>query len=154
MGVVEDVAAGFTDGTSTMVVHVGRGVQSDPGVPVFVCVPTEEVVAEHPGVLDAAEGLGEVRPVLQGLVRYAGESGEKLNVNQCLGDPVVACCAGGRCTGSAGANGAWANSLRSNLRPSTPRPQKRPETSTRESTKAGSVPFDKEKKMSEGKRNG
>lgn len=65
MGVVvrgEDVATGFMEGTSMSVVHVGRGVQSDPGVPVFVCLPAEEVVAEHPGVLDAAEGLGGVWP--------------------------------------------------------------------------------------------
>ncbi len=67
VGGVQDLAAGFADGVSASVVDVCGGVQSDPGVAMLVAVPAEEPVAEDAGVLDAAEPVGEVRPVLQGL---------------------------------------------------------------------------------------
>ena len=40
---------------------------------VFVVVPAEEVPAESRGVLDAAEALREVGPVLEGLEARLGE---------------------------------------------------------------------------------
>jgi hypothetical protein len=41
------------------VVDIGGGVQADSGVPMLMGVPAEEPVAEHPGVLDAAEPIGK-----------------------------------------------------------------------------------------------
>ena len=45
----------------------GRGHQPDPGVPVVMVVPPEELAAVGAGVLDVVEPLGELGPVLQGL---------------------------------------------------------------------------------------
>jgi hypothetical protein len=49
------------------VVDVGRSVQAQPAVVVFVVVPGEERAAEQAGGLDRAEPVGEVGPVLQRL---------------------------------------------------------------------------------------
>ena len=73
VGVGEDVGAGGPDRAGAAVVHVGGGVQPDPGVPVIVVVPAEEDLAERSGVLDGAEPVGEVGPVLEGLELRLGE---------------------------------------------------------------------------------
>jgi hypothetical protein len=63
----QDVGAGGADEFGAPVVHVGGHVQAYAGMAMIMVVPAEEPVAEHPRVLDAAEAVGEVRPVLQGL---------------------------------------------------------------------------------------
>lgn len=73
MGVGEDVGAGGPHGAGAAIVHVGGGVQPDPGVPVVVVVPAEEDLVERSGVLDGAEPVGEVGPVLEGLELGLGE---------------------------------------------------------------------------------
>ena len=45
----------------------GRGVITDPGVPVVMVVEVEERTDERTGILDAAEAAGEVRGVLERL---------------------------------------------------------------------------------------
>jgi len=67
------MAAGLADSVGVAVVDVSGSVEPDPGVPMFVGVPAEEAVAERTGVLDAAEPLREVWPVLQGLELCLGE---------------------------------------------------------------------------------
>lgn len=47
--------------------HIGGTVQPDPGMPVLRATPAEELVTEHPGVLDGRRPVGEVGPILQGL---------------------------------------------------------------------------------------
>jgi len=47
--------------------HGGRGHQADPAVAMLAVVPVEEPLAVRAGVLDRAEPLREVGPVLQGL---------------------------------------------------------------------------------------
>jgi hypothetical protein len=61
----QDVSADRVDGRGVSMVDVVRGVPGDAGMSVFGVVPTEEALAEGSGVFDAAEGVGEVRPVLQ-----------------------------------------------------------------------------------------
>lgn len=48
-------------------VDVGRGEIPEPGMTVFLVVPGDEVDAEGAGVLDRAETIGEVGPVLERL---------------------------------------------------------------------------------------
>jgi hypothetical protein len=73
VGAGQDLGPSGPDGVGAAVVDVGGGVQPDPGVPVLVVVPAEEALAERPGVLDAAEFLREVGPVLEGLEPGFGE---------------------------------------------------------------------------------
>jgi hypothetical protein len=48
-------------------VHIDGGVEADPGVAVLLVVPTEEPGAEAMRVLEAAEPVGELGPLLEGL---------------------------------------------------------------------------------------
>ena len=57
----------LADGVGVPVVDVGGGVHADPGVAVGVVVPGEEPDQERAGVFEAAEPVGELGSVLQGL---------------------------------------------------------------------------------------
>ena len=46
---------------------VGRGVKSNPGMPMFVVVPLHKICQEDASICQAAEALRERRSVLQGL---------------------------------------------------------------------------------------
>jgi hypothetical protein len=48
-------------------VDVGRGVVPDAGMTMVLVVPAEEATAEGAGVLQRAEAVGELGPVLEGL---------------------------------------------------------------------------------------
>ena len=61
------------NGVSVAVVDIGRGVHPDPGMAMILVVPAVEPCAERAGVLEGAEPLGEVGPVLQGLELGLGE---------------------------------------------------------------------------------
>ena len=56
----------LSDGAGVAVVDIGGGVHPDPGMPVGLVVPAVEAGAEGPGILQGAEGVGEVGTVLQG----------------------------------------------------------------------------------------
>ena len=47
------------DGLRLAVVHLVRRHQSDADVMVILVIPGEETAAEGPGILDAAEALGD-----------------------------------------------------------------------------------------------
>ena len=66
VGVEEDHASLRPDRLGPAVVDVGRSVQADARMAVIVVVPGEESSAVGTGVLEAAEPVGEVRPVLEG----------------------------------------------------------------------------------------
>ena len=53
------------DGVDLAVMHPIRGHRSDPGVVAVLVVPGEELTAEAPGILDAAEALWEARLIFQ-----------------------------------------------------------------------------------------
>jgi hypothetical protein len=55
------------NGIGLAVMNLVRRHQTDAGMTMVLVVPVEEAAAEAPGVLDAAEPLGEVRLVLQRL---------------------------------------------------------------------------------------
>jgi hypothetical protein len=67
VGGVEYAGPFVTDCLGEAVVDVGGGMQAQPGVAVFVVVPSEEVLAVSSGVFDRVEPAGEVGPVLQSL---------------------------------------------------------------------------------------
>ena len=67
VGGVEGLGPLGADLGGRAVVDRGRRVVADARVPVLVVVVGEERLAERPGVLDAAEALGEGRAVLEGL---------------------------------------------------------------------------------------
>ncbi len=72
VGGVEDALSGGMESCRLAVVDGCRGHQADPGVVVLVVVPVEELAAEHSGVLDLVEMVGELGPVLERLeVRFA-----------------------------------------------------------------------------------
>src|SRR4029450_10114925 len=73
IGGVEHAGAVSADLIRAAVVHVGRYVQPDAGIFVFVFVPAEESVTVHTGGLDRFEPFREVGPVLQGLELGLGE---------------------------------------------------------------------------------
>ena len=64
-GIEHRLAAG-QDGLGLPEVHHGWGEQANAGVAMLVVVPLEELLAEGPTVLDAAEAVREFRAVLQG----------------------------------------------------------------------------------------
>jgi hypothetical protein len=66
VGAIEDDGSLLAHESSSPVVHVGRGGEPDPGVTMLVVVPTEGPAAEGVGVLEAAEPVGELGPVLEG----------------------------------------------------------------------------------------
>lgn len=55
------------------VMHLVGRHQSDADVMVILVIPSEEAAAEGPGILDAAEALGELRLVLESLEVAFGE---------------------------------------------------------------------------------
>ena len=61
------------DGVDLAVVHLVRGHEADPGMVMVPIVPVEELAAETPGILDAAEAFGEARLIFQGLEVAFGE---------------------------------------------------------------------------------
>ena len=65
VGGVKHACALVPDCLGQAVVDVGGGLQDQPGVAVFVVVPTEEVLAVSSGVFDRVKPAGEVGPVLQ-----------------------------------------------------------------------------------------
>jgi molybdopterin biosynthesis enzyme len=54
VGVGEHVGSAGPDEAGAAVVHIGWGVQADPGMPVVVVVPGEEVVAVLSGLVSCA----------------------------------------------------------------------------------------------------
>jgi hypothetical protein len=62
----QDVLTGGMDGLGLAVMHLVGGHQSDADVMVILVVPSEEAAAECPGILNAAETLGELWLVFQG----------------------------------------------------------------------------------------
>ena len=66
IGIEEDHTPLLSDLVGPPVVDVSRCVESDTRVTVVVVIPTEESTAVGTGVLEAAEPVGEVRPVLEG----------------------------------------------------------------------------------------
>jgi hypothetical protein len=52
------------DGLGFAEMNHGRGQQPEAGVPVLLVVPPEKLLTEGAAVLDAAEAVREVRPVL------------------------------------------------------------------------------------------
>ena len=60
-------------GVDLTVMNLVRGHQADPAVVVVLVVPGEELTAEAPGVLDAAEALGETWLIFQGFEVAFGE---------------------------------------------------------------------------------
>jgi hypothetical protein len=72
VGFGEDRGAGGSNLGCMSIVDVVRGVVGDPGVPVIGVVPGVEGAGVLAGVFEAAEPVGEVGPVLQGLeLRFA-----------------------------------------------------------------------------------
>ena len=67
VGLYQDLLAGGMDDVSLAVMHLVGRHQSNTDVVVILVVPGEEAAAEGPGILDAAEALGELRLVFQGL---------------------------------------------------------------------------------------
>ena len=67
VGGVEYAGALIADCLGEAVVDVGGGMQAQPGVAVFIVIPTEEVLTVQSSFLDQAEPAGEVGPVLQRL---------------------------------------------------------------------------------------
>lgn len=65
---LEDVGTHLAELLGETEVHVVGRVQADPGVPMLLVVPGEELGAPRPGVLEGSETLGKVVPVFQGLV--------------------------------------------------------------------------------------
>ena len=65
VGAGEHDAPLLVDEFGPAVVHVGGGVIADARVAVVVVVPPEESPAEAVGVLERAEPVGEVGPVLE-----------------------------------------------------------------------------------------
>jgi len=63
VGGIEHACAVVPDCLGQAVVDVGGGLQDQPGVAVFVVVPTEEVLAVSSGVFDRVKPAGEVGPV-------------------------------------------------------------------------------------------
>ena len=61
-GIRQDLAAGCGLGVGEAVVDVGRGVQADAAVVVFVVVPLDEDVQEASSIDEAADPFGEGRP--------------------------------------------------------------------------------------------
>ena len=61
----QDVLTGGMDDLGLTVMHLVGRHQSDADVMVLLVVPGEEAAAEGPGILDAAEALGELRLVFQ-----------------------------------------------------------------------------------------
>ena len=65
VGGVEYAGTLVADCLGEAVVDVGGGMQAQPGVAMFIVVPTEEDLAVSSGVFDRAEPTGEIGPVLQ-----------------------------------------------------------------------------------------
>jgi hypothetical protein len=65
--------AGVSDDSCVAVVDIGGGVHPDSGMAMIVVIPPVERGTERARVLHRAKRVGEVGPVLQGLVRYAGD---------------------------------------------------------------------------------
>jgi len=63
---VENALTLLEDQRSLSVMNHRRGEQSQPGVAVFLVVPTKESLREGPAVLDAPEAIRELRPILHG----------------------------------------------------------------------------------------
>jgi hypothetical protein len=63
----EHVGAGVAHGLGLSIVDVDGVVVADTAVVVLGVVPGEEALAERPRLLDGAEGVGEVGPVLERL---------------------------------------------------------------------------------------
>jgi len=61
-----DLAFGIARFGKSMM-HVVRSHEPDPGMPMFIIVPSEEIHTVHPGVLDGVEVLREIGPVLHRL---------------------------------------------------------------------------------------
>ena len=67
VGGVEYAGTLVADCLGQAVVDVGGGMKGQPGVAMFIVVPTEEALAVQSSFLDRAEPAGEVGPVLQRL---------------------------------------------------------------------------------------
>ncbi len=67
VGGAEHGGSSGLDGFGPPVVDVGRHLQTDTGIAMFVVVPAKERLAVHPGRLDRGEAGGKVGPVLQRL---------------------------------------------------------------------------------------
>src|SRR5574337_565594 len=65
VGGVEYAGTFVADRLGQAVVDVGGGMQAQPGVAVFIVIPTEEDLAVPSSFLDRAELAGEVGSVLQ-----------------------------------------------------------------------------------------
>ena len=61
------LASGFLYVLRKSIVDGLRREQSDAGVMMLCVIPGKEDLAETPAILDAAEPIGEVRPVLERL---------------------------------------------------------------------------------------
>ena len=72
-GAVESVLTGSVDGIDLAVVHLIGRHQADPDVVMVLVVPAKIVAGETPGILDAAEALGELRLVLEVFELALGE---------------------------------------------------------------------------------
>ena len=70
---VERDLAGGVNGIGLAVMHLVRSHEADPGMVMVPIVPVEELAAETPGILDAAEAFGEARLIFQGLEVAFGE---------------------------------------------------------------------------------
>ena len=67
VGAGEHTGSDFEQLVDPAVVNVGRGEQRDPAVAVAGVVPSEEVRAEGPGMLERAEPIRKARPILERL---------------------------------------------------------------------------------------
>jgi hypothetical protein len=66
IGVEEDGSTLFPDPVCSPVVDVRRRVIPDAGMTMILVIPAEESATVAPGVLEAAEPVGEIWPVLEG----------------------------------------------------------------------------------------
>jgi len=73
IGLIEHRLPGSQDRAGLAVVNGGRGQQAQSPAVMVVVVPLEEPAAELQGVSEAAEAVGEFRPVLQRLELALGE---------------------------------------------------------------------------------
>src|SRR5215207_6010588 len=67
VGCLEDRAPCLRPGGCSAIVDIGRSQPADATVVMVVAVPVEEATTVGDGVVDAAEALGEVGTVLEGL---------------------------------------------------------------------------------------
>ena len=66
IGGIENGLALFEDERGLVVVDHGRREQAQPGVTMFLVVPTKKSLRKSPAILNAPEAVRELRPVFHG----------------------------------------------------------------------------------------